>query len=207
MALFGLYDSQGWLADAAGRRDRDLEARRVETVVADRLKVSLLREALASVGIRLPAPERQAFQPGGVAVPESPFDSRSGWKELYEDLTFDGLYREVVATSAWVGDKYWAALVGDVDLGRLRSLLGKLDFPTDAARIRLETVSDFDYKPRAVLQGLRNSSYRLQTIQGQHVVYYGSPEQLVRELNGLGGQPFKVFVEVVAPNEVRLEVF
>jgi peroxiredoxin len=207
MALFGLHDAQGWLTDAAGRRDRELESRRVEEVVADRLKVALLRDSLASVGIRLPAPDRRPFRSGGVEVPESPFRGHAGWKRLFDELNFSALYREEDTPSAWVDDEYWAALVGDVDLGRLRSRLDKLDFPTESARIHVETVSDYDYKARAVMRSFRRSSYRLQALQGEHVVYYGGPERLARELAEFDGRPFKVFTEVISMDEVRLEVF
>ncbi|GAB4266523.1 MAG: hypothetical protein Kow0092_19480 [Deferrisomatales bacterium] len=207
MPLFGLHDGRGWLADAAGRRDRASEAARVEQVVADRLKVSLLQTALASVGVRLPPPETRAFGEGGIRVPESPFVSEPRWKSLYDALGFEGLSRREDSASAWVGDRYWAALVGDVDLARLRAGLEALGFPREAERIRLETVSDFDFKPRAVLDRLRKRSPRLQAIQGQHLVYYGSASQLARELQDLDGLPFRVFVEAQEPQTVRMEIY
>lgn len=207
MALFGLYGSRGWLADAAGRRDRSAEAGRVEGVVADRLKVALLREALASVGVRLPAPDTEPFRPRGIDVPESPLQTHSRWKRLYEELRFDELYREEEATGTWVGDEYWAALVGDVDLGKLRATLAALGFPGEPARIRLETVSDFDFKPRSLLKSFQASSPRLQGIEGEHLLFYGDAERLADELRAVPGLPFKVYVEVVTPELVRIEVF
>lgn len=207
MSLFGLYDASGFLADAAGRRDRAAEASRVEAVVADRLKVLLLWEALSSLEVRLPAPAERPFGPGGIQVPESPLAESPAWKSLYERLRFDELYRVEDSSKVWVGDELWAGLVGDVDLGRLRERLASQGFPKEPSRLRVEIVSDFDYKPRAVLQRFRRSSYRVQAVQGEHVVYYGDAEAFARELSAVEGVPFRLFVEVLAPDVVRVEVF
>lgn len=206
LPLFGLYDARGWLADAAGRRDRAKEAQRVEAAVAERLKVALLGEALASVGIRLPLPARQPFRPGGLEVPEGPFQGKGPWSALYEALRFDELVRVGETSAAWVGDDHWAGMVGDVDLGKLRTRLESLSFPSEPRRILLEAVSDFDYKPRALLQQLRQTSYRLASLQDEYLVYYGDPDRLVAELLALPGIPFRVFAEVLGPGEVRVEI-
>jgi thiol-disulfide isomerase/thioredoxin len=207
MSLFGLYDASGFLADAGGRRDRAMEVARVESVLAERLKVLLLWEALASLDVRLAAPSERPFGPGGIQVPESPLAESPAWKRLYEGLRFDELYRVEDSSRVWVGDELWAGLVGDVDLGRLRERLVALGFPKEPARLRVEIVSDFDYKPRAVLQRFRRASYRLQAVQGEYVVYYGDAESFARELSGIEGVPFKLFVEVLTPETVRVEVF
>jgi hypothetical protein len=171
------------------------------------LRTALLRESLASVGVRLPAPSRRPFEAGGVRVPEGPFEAEISWKRLYEALSFRELVREEQISSSWVEDEYWAGLVGDVDLGRLRTRLASLDIPTEPTRIRLETVSDFDYKPRSLLKRFRRVSYRLRSIQGEHMVYYGNAKGLANELQQFNEQPFKVFVEVLSPDVVRMEVF
>jgi len=207
MPLFGLYDATGWIADASGRRNREAEARRVEQVVTGRLKVRLLNEALASIGVRLPAPSDQPFRRDGVAVPESPFQGNGAWKRLYDAVRFDELYRSEQTSSSWVGDEYWAGFVGDVDLGQLRERVRALGFPETPARLRLETVSDFDYKSRALLQRFRNASFRLQAIQGEYLLYYGDAEALAAELSGQGGLPFQVFAEVLDPASLRVEVY
>jgi len=206
MALFGLYDGSGWIADAAGRRDRAVEAKRVEGVVADLLKLALLRESLASVGIRLSGPASQPQRAAGLEVPESPLEIDTPWKRLFEALSFGDLYREQEGSGAWVGDEYWGGLVGDVDLGRLRARLSEIGFPYEPSRIRLETASDFDYKPRALLSQLQRASVRLQAIQGEHLVYFGAADRLAAELRELDGRPLKVYVEVVGPETVRVEV-
>ncbi len=206
LPLFGLYDGRGWIADAAGRRDRAREAQRVEAAVAERLKVALLGEALASVGIRLPLPGRQPFRPGGLEVLEGPFQSKGPWRALYEALRFEELVRVGETSAAWVGDDYWAGLVGDVDLGKLRTRLESLGLPKEPRRILLEAVSDFDYKPRALLQRLRQGSYRLAAVQDEYLLYHGDPDRLVAELRALEGLPFKVFAEVLGPGEVRVEI-
>lgn len=206
MPLFGLYGATGWLADPAGRRDRQREASRVEAVVGDRLRVALLAEALASLGVRLPAPSIQPFGRGGIEVPESPFEGETRWKRLYDALGFDELYRSEVRAGSWVGDEFWAGLVGDVDLGRLRDRVRALHFPEEPARVRLETVSDFDHKPRALLQRFRDRSYRLQAVQGEHLLYFGDAQTLAAEIAELPGIPFRVFVEVLDPGTVRVEV-
>ncbi|MHB8765447.1 MAG: TlpA family protein disulfide reductase [Deferrisomatales bacterium] len=209
LALAGLYAGTGWLADPAGRRDRAREAARVEAVVAERLKVVLLGEALASVGVQLPplSPPRTGSRPGSIEVPDGPLTADAAWGRLYRAVRFDELHRAEEASSAWVGDEYWAGLVGEVDLGALRARLEALGFPREPRRIRLEAVSDFDYKPRALLQLLRQSSYRLQMVQGEHLVYFGDPERLAGEIRALEGLPFKVFAEVLGPGELRLELF
>ncbi len=208
MALFGLYDSRGWLADAAGRRDRGPEAERVVAVVEERLRTALLQEALASVGVRLPRPDRSPYQPQGLEVPEGPLAAGGPWEKLYRDLGFDELYRRDEVASLWVGDTYWAGFVGDVDLGALRERLAGLGFPAGGAnRILLETASDFDFKARALVSRLSATSYRLQAVQGNHLVYFGNAEALSRELASLTGLPFQVFVEVADPTTVRVEVF
>jgi peroxiredoxin len=206
MPLFGLYGASGWLADPAGRRDRQQEASRVEAVVGDRLRVALLAEALASLGVRLPAPSVQPFGRGGVEVPVSPFEADTRWKRLYDALRFDELYRTEARAGSWVGDEFWAGLVGDVDLGRLRERVRALNFPAEPARIRLETVSDFDHKPRALLQRFRDRSFRLQAVQGEHLIYFGDAQTLAAEIAELPGIPFRVFVEVLDPGTVRVEV-
>ncbi len=207
MPLYGLYDARGWLTDAAGRRDRALEQARVETVVADVLKVALLREAMASVGVRLPATDPAGHRVSGLQIPESPFAAPGRWERLYQAVQFDELVRVEQRSATWLGDEYWAGLVGDVDLGRLRSRLLELNFPADPVRVRVVTVSDFDYKPRALLQALRRQSYRVQAVQGEHVVYYGSAAQLADEVSALSAKPFTGFVEVGAGDEIRIEVY
>jgi hypothetical protein len=207
LPLFGLYDATGWIADVSGRRNREAEARRIEQVVAGRLKVRLLNEALASIGVRLPAPSDQPFRRDGVAVPESPFQGNGAWKRLYDAVRFDELYRSEQTSSSWVGDEYWAGFVGDVDLGQLRERVRALGFPEAPARLRLETVSDFDYKSRALLQRFRTASFRLQAIQGEYLLYYGDAEALAAELSGQVGLPFQVFAEVLDPASLRVEVY
>ncbi|MBI5014055.1 MAG: TlpA family protein disulfide reductase [Deltaproteobacteria bacterium] len=206
MALFGLYDASGWIADAAGRRNRAAEAGRVEGVVAQRLKVGLLRAALGSVGVRLPAPAAAPFQTRGMEVPEGPLTSDGSWKRLYEALSFDTLFQAEQKANRWVGDEYWAGLVGDVDLGALRQRLGGLSYPLVSRRIRLETVSDFDFKSRALFEAFRRVSYRLQAVDGQEVVYYGDAETLADELRALPLADFRVYVEASSPDRVRAEI-
>ncbi|HSH68509.1 MAG TPA: TlpA disulfide reductase family protein [Deferrisomatales bacterium] len=207
MPLYGLYDAGGWLADAAGRRDRAVEQARVEAVVADVLKVALLREAMASVGVQLPASDPAGHRVAGLRIPESPFAVPGRWERLYQAVQFDELVRVEQRDATWLGDEYWAGLVGDVDLGRLRNRLLELNFPADPVRVRVVTVSDFDYKPRAVLQSLRRQSYRVQAVQGEHIVYYGSAAQLADEVSALSAKPFKGFVEVGVGDEIRIEVY
>jgi thiol-disulfide isomerase/thioredoxin len=207
MPLYGLYDARGWLADAAGRRDRAVEQARVEAVIADALKVALLREALASVGVRLPESDPAGPRLVGLRIPESPFAAPGRWERLYQAVQFDELVRVENRDATWLGDEYWAGLVGDVDLGRLRGRLAELDFPIDPLRVRVVTVSDFDYKPRALLRALRWQSYRVQAIQGEHVVYYGSAAQLADEVSALSAKSFTGFVEVGAADEIRIEVY
>ncbi len=204
--LQGLYDAGGWIADPLGRPDRAREAARVEAVAAGRVRVALLREAAASVGLRIPPPDRRPVADGGLRVAENPLDGDGRWRRLYDAVGFDDLYREQGRTAVWVGDRYWVGLVGDVDLGRLRARLAALDVPARPGRLRLTTVSDFDFKVRAVLEALRTASYRVRAVQGEVVVYYGTAEQLADELRALPS-PLKVFVEVEAPDAVRLEVF
>jgi hypothetical protein len=178
----------------------------VEAVVGDRLRVALLAEALASLGVRLPGPSVQPFGRGGMEVPESPFEAETRWKRLYDALRFDELYRPEERAGSWVGDEFWAGLVGDVDLGRLRERVRALNFPEEPARVRLETVSDFDHKPRALLQRFRDRSFRLQAVQGEHLLYFGDAQTLAAEIAALPGIPFRVFVEVLDPGTVRVEV-
>ena len=207
LPLYGLYDARGWLADAAGRRDRGVEQARVEEVVADRLRVALLREAMVSVGVRLPAADPAGHRVAGLRIPESPFAAPGRWERLYQAVQFEELVRVEQRDGTWLGDEYWAGIVGDVDLGRLRNRLLELEFPADPVRVRVVTVSDFDYKPRALLQSLRRQSYRVQAVQGEHVVYYGSAAQLADELSALSVKPFTGFVEVGAGDEIRIEVY
>ncbi|GAB4249897.1 MULTISPECIES: peroxiredoxin family protein [Deferrisoma] len=203
---FGLHDATGWIADAAGRRDREAETRRVEAVVADRLKVALARDALASVGVRLPSPEDPGRPGEGLRVPESPLAGDGRWARLYAALGFDGLYREEARQGVWTGDVYRAGLVGDVDLGRLRARLRELGFPEAPRSIRLEVVSDFDFKARAVLEELRRTSYRLQQVRGEDLVYYGTADQLAAEIQALA-LGLRLFAEPLAEDRVRVEVF
>lgn len=206
MGLFGLYDAHGWLADAAGRRDRAAEAARVEQVVSDRLKVSLLRAALASLGVRLPAPNVQPFQGRGTQVPESPLGADLSWRRLYEAVSFESLYEQGEKANVWVGEEYSAGFVGDVDLGALRQRLEALLFPLSPRRIRLETVSDFDFKSRAVFEAFQRVSYRFQAVDGQEVLYYGDAAKLADEVRALDLPGLRIFVEVPSQDLVRLEI-
>lgn len=206
MALFGLYDGRGWLADAAGRRDRALEAARVELAVDGRLRVALLRSALLSLGVRLPASSPPPFQGRGAQVPESPLAADGAWKRLYDALAFDGLFDVESRAGRWAGDEYLAGLVADVDLGSLRQRLELLDYPLAPTRIRLETVTDYDFKARAVFEAFQRLSYRFQAADGQEVVYYGDAAGLAEELKGLGLPDLRLFVEVLAPDAVRAEI-
>ncbi|GEM_PF-1182504 len=203
---FGLYDASGWIADPVGRADRQSESRRVEGVVADRLRVALAQEALASVGVRLPGPNAAARLGEGIRVPESPLAGDGRWARLYADLAFDGLYREEDRQALWTGDVYRAGMVGDVDLGRLRARLKNLDLPTEPSTIRLEVVTDFDFKARAVLEELRRVSYRLQQVRGEDLLYYGTPEQLATEIRGLS-LGLRIFAEPLGEDRVRVELF
>jgi len=205
LPLFGLYDSTGWIADAAGRTDRAVEAARVEAVVDGRLTVALMLEALASVGVKMPSPIVVPSKQSGLEVPESPLDTDTSWKKLYDALRFGEIFKEEEKKSAWVADEYWAGLVGDVDLGALRNRLKEIAFPENPTRIRLDAVSDFDYKLRAILKLLRQKSYRLHSIQGEHLVYYGTAESAADELNSIKNLPFKIHVEVEEPDLIRVE--
>ena len=207
MSLYGLHDARGWLLDAVGRRNRELEAARVEEVVADRLRIALLREAVASVGVRLPPTDQGARPEGGLEIPESPFMVPGRWPQLHQAVKFDELVRVEKRSSNWLGDEYWAGLVGDVDLGQLRIRLQELGFPEVPARVRVVSVSDFDYKPRALLRALSSRSYRVQGVQGEHVLYYGTASQLADELGALSAESFTGFVEVGPEDEVRVEVY
>jgi peroxiredoxin len=206
MALFVLYDATGWITDAAGGRDRAAEVARVERVVSDRLKVSLLRATLASVGVRLPAPNLQPFQGRGTQVPESPFAANASWKQLYDVLSFDTVQQQVDKASRWVGDEYWAGVVADVDLGALRQRLEAVDYPLAVQRIRLETVSDFDFKSRAVFEAFQRTSYRIQAVDGQDVLYYGDAQRLAEEFRALNLADLRIFVEVPSLDTVRVEI-
>jgi len=207
MPLFGLYDASGWLADAAGRRDPAAERARVEEVVGDRLRIGLLHEAAASVGLRLPATISEEPREVGLRIPESPFAAPGPWPQLYRAVRFDELLRVEQRAGTWLGDEYWAGVVGDVDLGALRERLRDLGVPAEPLRVRVVTASDFDYKPRALLQALVRTSYRVQAVQGQEVVYYGDATRLAEELSRLTTGPFTGFVEVWSADEVRLEVY
>ena len=207
MPLFGLYDAKGWLSDVVGRRDRAAEVRRVESAIGGRLRISLLREALTNVGVKLPLPGAPVFQTRGIEVPENLLEADGPWKRLYEAVGFDRLHREQGRSATWVGDEYWAGLLADVDLGSLRERLASLGIPERPAKIRLAAVSDFDFKPRAVFKALQQLTYRLQSQQGEDLLYYGDANRLAEEIRSLNLPDFKVYVEVVAPDAVRLEVY
>lgn len=206
LPLFGLYDSSGWIADAAGRKDRSVEAKRIESVVNDRLAAALMIEALSSVGVKISGPVILPSRRNGLEVPESPFVAGTPWKRFYDELKFSEIFKQEKKESYWIGDEYWAGLVGDVDLGALRKKLKEILFPDNPIRIRLDAVSDFNYKPLTLLKLLREKSYRLQSIQGEHLVYYGSAEIAAQELNSLTDLPFKIHVEVIDPDLIRVEV-
>ncbi len=206
LPLFGLYDNSGWIADAAGRRDREREARRVEQVVADRLKVGLMLEALAAVGVRLPPPPGGALGPGGLRVPESPLAGDTRWSRLYRMLGFDTLYREEDRQGVWTGDVYRAGLVGDVDLGRLRERLRALGIPGAPQRLRLVAVSDYDFKVRALLAALERVSFRLRQSQGDRLIYYGTAKDLLEEIRALR-LGLAVHAEPEGADGVRVELY
>ncbi len=206
LPLFGLYDNSGWIADAAGRRDREREARRVEQVVADRLKVGLMLEALAAVGVRLPPPPGGALGPGGLRVPESPLAGATRWARLYRLLGFDSFYREEDRQGVWTGDVYRAGLVADVDLGRLRERLRALGLAGAPQRLRLVAVSDYDFKVRALLAALERDSFRLRQAQGDRLVYYGTPRDLLEEIRGLR-LGFPIHAELEGTDGIRVEMY
>ncbi|RMG85838.1 MAG: hypothetical protein D6708_15105, partial [Candidatus Dadabacteria bacterium] len=91
-------------------------------------------------------------------------------------------------------------------LGRLRARLRELRFPEEPRSIRLEVVSDFDFKARAVLEELRRTSYRLQQVRGEDLVYYGTADQLAAEIQALD-LGLRLFAEPLGEDRVRVEVF
>jgi thiol-disulfide isomerase/thioredoxin len=207
MSLFGWYDGKGWLADASSRPNRDAEKSRVEKIVHGRLKMALMKDAMGSLGLMLPDTTETPFQARGVNIPVSPFDVHGRWVRLYNDMRFDDLYSVESETKQWFGDEMWGGLIADVDLGRMRSRLKELGIDADPERIRLRVVSDYDYKPRALLKALQETSYRVAGFRDEDILYHGSPEVLLGEINGLGLKGLSLFSEKTEEGTVRIEVY
>jgi thiol-disulfide isomerase/thioredoxin len=207
MSLFGWYDNSGWLLDISGKPDRDEEINRVEMVIGDRLQLKLMKTALASVGVRLPHDGFTPYQLKGLRIPESPMVSENRWFRLYQALSFSELYQIDHENSIWSDDEYWAGLVGDVDLGRLRAQLRGLEFPNEPLAYKLSTVSDYDFKPRMLFKMFKQTSYRVYSFEGETILYYGEMEQLLDELERLRLPGVEIFVEEIGETELRVEVF
>jgi thiol-disulfide isomerase/thioredoxin len=207
MSLFGLYDNSGWRADVLGRSDHEAEVARVERVVRDRLRLSLMKDALGSIGIRVADDRESPFQARGITIPESPMDNTNRWRRLYQDLSFSDFFRVESNTGKWVGDEFWGVLVGDVELGRLRARLKELEFPSEPVGVKLTIVSDSDFKPRILLKSLRERSYRVHSFQGDSVQYYGTPEMALAEIKEITIPGMAIFAEREEGGSIRIEVF
>lgn len=207
LSLFGLYDGTGWRADIVGRANRDKEVERVERVVRDRLNITLMRDSLASIGLRLIVDRESPFQSRGVTVPESPLEAPNRWRRLYQDLDFKELFRVESTSGRWIGDEYWGVLVGDVELGRLRGRLRDLSFPKDPVTIPLSIVSDSDYKPRALLKIFREASYRVHSFQGETLLYFGTVDMALNEIKDISIPGIGIFAERDPGGGLRIEVF
>ncbi len=210
MALFGWYDTAGWSLDVTGKARRVSEVQRVETIVGDRLKIKLMNTALSSVGIRLPREGLTPYQIKGITIPESPMVSENRWFRLYQALSFSELYKTDQETALWVDDEYWAGLVGDVDLGRLRVQLKDMGFPYEPNYIKLATVSDYEFKPRLILKALKQYSYRVHSFQGDTILYFGTLEQLVDELERVRLPGMEFYVDEIGEMGgagLRIEIF
>ncbi len=208
MSLFGLHDGDEWLLDATMGSNREAETNRVVDVVDQKLKVLLMKNALTSIGVKLPLIQSASFGQKGIVIPEGPFDSENNLGKLYEKIGFSNLYQVEARTGHWFGDEYWGALVGDVDLGHLRAVLKELGFPREPLKIRIITVSDYDYKPRAFLREFKKRSYRVHNFDNSTVEYYGTVDMLVEELQKITLDRVGVFVEKEeAADTVRVEFF
>ncbi|TAL16044.1 TlpA family protein disulfide reductase [bacterium] len=208
MSLFGLYNKDGWSCSLTGQTNRDVEVDRVECVVRGRLKFSLMREALQSLGFRVAQGSKAPYQEYGIEIPECALDiEQDRLAKLYKDLEFDSLYAANEQKGLWVGDRFWSGLVGDVDLAALREKMKDLGLASSPMTIELITNSDFDFKPRAVLKELTERSYRVSSIRDDRIIYYGNADKLVEEIMALNIKGLEVFAEKLEDSVVRLESF
>lgn len=206
--LFGWRDSAGWVADAAGRTDPEAERKRVERLVAERIKLSLLRSALTTVGVQTPEPLRNVVDRSGITIPESPFETDNRWSRLYKALGFDETWKADSRSSLWIDDEYHSGLVANVDLDKLKDKLDRIGFPTQPKRLKLVPISDYDFKTRAVIHALRDKSWRFYTIVDDTVSWHGSAEDLAMEINALKIPGLTIFAEAAEEGgAVRLEVY
>lgn len=208
MLLFGWHDSLGFVKDAAGRTDPEPEKRRVEKVVADRLKILLMRSALETVGLTLPDNGNRGFDRGGINIPESPFEGDFKFKRLYQALAFDEMFQVEQKAGLWSGTEYQGGMVASVDLGRLKAKVEQLEIPLKPESIRIIAVSDFDFKPRATLTELRKYSYRVLSFVDQSLLYHGTAEELAAELGALKIPGLTIFAESAEDGKsVRIEAY
>ncbi|TLN15307.1 TlpA family protein disulfide reductase, partial [bacterium] len=208
MDLFGIYDKDGWKTTFSQSSDRDAEAERVECVVKGQLKVSLMREALSTIGFRVAQGGKNPFQLHGVEIPQCQLDSATDkMTTLYKDLSFDSLFNQIELKGMWIEESYWAGLTGDVDLGALREKVKELGLGNSPKSIEVVTTSDYDFKPLAVLKRLAELSYRVSSIRDDRMLYYGTAEKLVEELMKITIKGMSVYAERLEDGVVRLECF
>lgn len=206
--LFGWRDAAGWVADAAGRTDPEHEKKRVERLVAERLKLTLMRSALSTVGLQTPEPSRNVIDRGGIAIPESPFETDNRWSRLYRALAFDEAWRAESRAAMWIDDEYHGGLVASVDLDKLKDKLDRIGFTTQPVKVRLIPIADYDFKTRAVINELREKSWRFYTIVDDTVSWHGTAEELVMEINAIRISGLTIFAEAAEEGQtVRVEVY
>jgi len=208
MDLFGVYGPDGWEASLTNSSDRDVEMGKVEETVSGRLRIALMRNAMASIGIRLPRDYQNPFQQHGVHLPACPLkDEGRALSKLYYELDFDTIFETLEESAMWIGDTYHAGKVCDVDLGLLRDRITEIDFNPAISEISVITASDYDFKPRAVLSELVKSSYRIRSVKENILVYFGDATMLVDEIDDLSIKGLNIYAEKLDDKTVRVEVY
>lgn len=208
-ALFGWRNAAGWIVpDPSDKNARDEEKKRIEKVVADRLKLNLMRSALATVGIQTPEPLKSVYDRNGISLPESPFVAETRWTRLYRTLAFDEMFITEARSALWVGEEYNAGLVANVDLDKLKTKLEYLSFTAPPVKLKLVLLSDYDFKSRAVLQKLKDLSWRFYTLVDETLTWHGTADDLVNELGEIKIPGLTIYAEIAEDGKmVRIEVY
>ncbi|PLX41489.1 MAG: hypothetical protein C0608_05590 [Deltaproteobacteria bacterium] len=209
MDLFGVYGPNGWESTFTSSSDRVQEMGKVEETVSGRLRIALMRNALASIGIRLPRDYQNPFQQHGVHPPSCPLkgDEERGLSKLYYELDFDTIFETLEESALWIDDTYHAGKVCDVDLGLLRDRTAGINFSGEVSEISVITASDYDFKPRAVLSELVKTSYRIKGIKENTLIYFGDSTTLVDEIEELSVKGLNIYTEKLDDKTVRVEVY